>query len=482
MRKKLVLLFFFISGYLFSQEKQYTINWLGNHSFSTGSYTLQIPSFNKNNLSYDFVDGLLFVDQWLISAAVNESSLELNNVVYTSVSKNELGDLALDKIPNELTYSIENSYSRNKRYALLKVSPIIKNTHGSFKKITSFQIAYNQSENSARTSITNKFFNSKAIGNSVLSRGQWYKFYVDTTGVFQLSKNFIKQLGVDVDNIDPRTIKIYGNGGEIIPYSNALAQPFDVLENAIKFVGEEDGVFNNGDYILFYAQGPKEYNAESNTNINCYTDKTYYFLNISPSNGKRIQPLTQPSGPVDMVIDTFEDYQFHEIDEHNLAMLGRRWFGDRFDIQNQKSFEFNFPNIVSSQPVRLKVYFASTSTTQSSLGIGLNGSAVSTVNISGASNPSLAPDVSYFGNVNVSSQPLDVSIQIFTVSGKLVRTLNGQTSGGGIVTSSLSRDIVWDGRDDFGDKIGKGVYVYKLTVYSGLLNKKVEKIEKLVIL
>ena len=81
-----------------------------------------------------------------------------------------------------------------------------------------------------------------------------------------------------------------------------------------------------------------------------------------------------------------------------------------------------------------------------------------------------------------SSEPLDVSIQIFTVSGKLVRTLNGQTTGGIKSTSSLSRDIVWDGRDDFGDKIGKGTYIYKMTVQSNLLNKKVEKIEKLVIL
>ena len=58
-----------------------------------------------------------------------------------------------------------------------------------------------------------------------------------------------------------------------------------------------------------------------------------------------------------------------------------------------------------------------------------------------------------------SSDVLDVSVQIFTVSGKLVRTLNGQTNAGSKVTSSLSKDIVWDGRDDFGDKIGKGVYL-----------------------
>jgi len=81
-----------------------------------------------------------------------------------------------------------------------------------------------------------------------------------------------------------------------------------------------------------------------------------------------------------------------------------------------------------------------------------------------------------------SLEPLDVSVQIFTVSGKLVRTINGQTKGGVKISSSLSKDIVWDGRDDFGDKIGKGVYIYKLTVRSNTLNKKVEKIEKLVIL
>ncbi|MEM1002845.1 MAG: type IX secretion system sortase PorU, partial [Bacteroidota bacterium] len=81
-----------------------------------------------------------------------------------------------------------------------------------------------------------------------------------------------------------------------------------------------------------------------------------------------------------------------------------------------------------------------------------------------------------------SSDQLDVSVQIFTISGKLVRTINGQTGAGSKSTSSLSRDIVWDGRDDFGDKIGKGTYIYKLKVKSNRLNKQVEKIQKLVIL
>ena len=81
-----------------------------------------------------------------------------------------------------------------------------------------------------------------------------------------------------------------------------------------------------------------------------------------------------------------------------------------------------------------------------------------------------------------SSDVLDVSIQIFTVSGKLIKTINGQTNAGSKTTSSVSRDITWDGTDDFGSKIGKGVYVYKLKVRSSSTGMQAEKIEKLVIL
>jgi len=79
-----------------------------------------------------------------------------------------------------------------------------------------------------------------------------------------------------------------------------------------------------------------------------------------------------------------------------------------------------------------------------------------------------------------SSGILDVIIQIFTISGKLIKTIRGQTNISG--SSSLSRDLTWNGTDDFGNKIGKGVYVYKLNVKSQLTGLKSEKIEKLVIL
>jgi hypothetical protein len=417
MKERFLFLFLIISATLFSQQKKYTINWGGLQTISAENYSLEIPAFNIENFSFDFDEGLQFISQWKISNAVNESSVKISNIVYASISKNELKDLKLSQIPNELKFLLKNSKGRNKQFAYFQLSPIIKSVNGNYKKVLSFQVNYNISASKTSlvnkgnySSLVNKGNYSKIITNSVLNSGDWYKFYVDTTGVFKISKNFLNGLGVNVNSIDPRTIKLYGNGGRMIPYSNAEPYPFDIEENAIKVVGEEDGVFNNEDYILFYAQGPKEYNVESNTNINCYTDKTYYFINISSGVGKRIQPFAQPTGTIDMVIDTFEDYKFYEVDEHNIALLGRRWFGDSFDIENEKTYEFNFPDLVTSVPINIKVYVASSSTTQSSMQISVNGSLESTLSIAGASDPSLATGSSFIGNINVSSSKVTVNI------------------------------------------------------------------------
>jgi flagellar hook assembly protein FlgD len=72
---------------------------------------------------------------------------------------------------------------------------------------------------------------------------------------------------------------------------------------------------------------------------------------------------------------------------------------------------------------------------------------------------------------------LETQIQIFTVSGKLVRTINQNVKTEGFRTEGIH----WDGRDDFGDALAKGVYVYtvKVKTHDG---KIAEKSEKLVLL
>src|SRR5206468_498257 len=73
-------------------------------------------------------------------------------------------------------------------------------------------------------------------------------------------------------------------------------------------------------------------------------------------------------------------------------------------------------------------------------------------------------------------QDLKVNIQIFTISGKLIKTLNKTIN----TTGNRSCDIEWDGKDEYGDSLGRGVYLYKLSVSIPGIGKK-EKIEKIVI-
>lgn len=88
----------------------------------------------------------------------------------------------------------------------------------------------------------------------------------------------------------------------------------------------------------------------------------------------------------------------------------------------------------------------------------------------------------FFFEHNRPNTLLNIRIQILTISGKVVRTLISpypqtiQTNAG-----FRSEPIQWDGLDDFGDKLARGVYIYRLQVMTPD-GKSAEKIEKLVIL
>ena len=54
-----------------------------------------------------------------------------------------------------------------------------------------------------------------------------------------------------------------------------------------------------------------------------------------------------------------------------------------------------------------------------------------------------------------------MSIQIFTVSGVLVRTIT-KAELGNIHVGLNKTDFAWDGTDEFGDRMANGVYLYRV--------------------
>lgn len=79
---------------------------------------------------------------------------------------------------------------------------------------------------------------------------------------------------------------------------------------------------------------------------------------------------------------------------------------------------------------------------------------------------------------NRAGDDLEVMVEIYTISGKLIETLIAEVPS----ASAHVNALVWNGRDGFGDRIGRGIYVYRLTVRSKRDGAKTSKLQKIALL
>ena len=182
-------------------------------------------------------------------------------------------------------------------------------------------------------------------GQSVLTTGNWYKVGITETNIYKIDRNFLKRLGLPVGTLDPRTIKVYGNGGGgVLPQLNSADRPTDLTENAIFAVGENDGSLDNEDFFLFFGKSPHKMNWSLeglDYEKNLYSDTTYYFITFEGVNGKRIQ--TGFSGSTNTnFINTYDDAIVHELDKDNLLRSGRIWHGESFSRTVGLNLQLNF--------------------------------------------------------------------------------------------------------------------------------------------
>ena len=167
----------------------------------------------------------------------------------------------------------------------------------------------------------------KTTINSVLSTGDWYRFEAPKESIFKISQSFLSGMGIDINNVDPRTIKIYNNGGYILPWSMSEQRPSDLVEVSILVSGEEDGSFDENDFILFYGRGVDfwEYNDipdRITRNKNYYSQKNYYWLTFGGNNGKRMETQNSENSAPVLTQTTTKAFRFQDNDNRNLIGSG----------------------------------------------------------------------------------------------------------------------------------------------------------------
>ncbi len=375
----------------------------------------------------------------------------------------------------------QTTYVRKQPYAFIGIVPIRKSNSGQYEKLISADIILHTKVIKANSS---RVGNQKFANSSVLSSGDWYKIGITKDAVYKISYKMLESFGLTPSAIDPRTIRIHGNGGGMLPEKNSIARNDDLVENAIQVVGEADGSFDPGDYILFYGKGPHpwKYNAALNKfehENNFFSDTAYYFLTFSGSDGKRISNQNS-LGSSNTTVTSFDSYYFHEEDRENIIKSGSEWYGEKFEILTSYSFNVDFANVDLSAPMRVDVDVAAASKALSTFTVTVGGSSMK-LNVDPISgNYATAAAFSEFGTMSINppgnrfnvkvdyNKPLESSIGwlnyieingrrklVFTGNQMSFRDLNSVGSGNisqFVLTSANAKSKVWDVTDHLNPK------------------------------
>jgi hypothetical protein len=380
-----IIFFLFFTGITSGQNINLhrTLDWSDAQitENKTDSNSSSIPSFRGATYTSTRPIFPLFSEQLRLDSK-SEIKVVLKNTVFEPVTSNAIPDYF-----NQLTTSIQLTATvvedREKHYARFYFIPLRKTGNDSYEKLVSFDahIEINEHLGDPLASRGPEFKTK-----SELSEGSIYKISVNESGIVKLDYNFFKdQLGINPDQTNPVYIRVLGNGGGVLPEPVLAERIDDLQEVAAKFIGEDDQTFNEGDYLIFYAEGPHGWDYSHQDQAfhmtkNIYEDFNYYFIQIGNEIAQRIQ-VRDTENAADYSTSTFDDYLRLEEDKVNLLGKyrtpgsGKTWFGDEFSGTRSKDYSdhFAFPGIVPSDTIRFQVSFAARSDQNSQYHITING-------------------------------------------------------------------------------------------------------------
>ena len=391
-------------------KKTITLQWQNPVNTVTISFFQNIDKehtiiVKDNYFDADFVPN--FQKKWTVPSNAVIRDFKITNIIYANINKKDLHSKALSHIQNKLNPIFKIFKSRDASYATLTINPLVK-INNVIKKVTSFTIEYRLTPKLSFNRNTN------SLHDSPLATGTWYKFAIDTTGVFKISKSFLNRLGINTSNINPKNIKIYGNGGNMLPEKNGTFRYDDLQENAIFIKGEEDDNFDNNDYILFYAQGPTGWKYQNNIykhQQNIYSNKAYYFITVANDFGKRIQDQNTLNNSDPTIITTSNEHVVHEIDAFNFDNFGQEFYGENFQINNTQNFAFSIPDLKLDEPINVKFKAGASSTNTTKFSLNYNGQEITGLNISGISAIIIARTASSTSSFTATNENFNLEVQ-----------------------------------------------------------------------
>lgn len=219
---------------------------------------------------------------------------------------------------------------------------------------------------------------------SVLASGTWHKIGVVSAGIHKIDYNFLtSDLGVNTTAVDPMSVRIFGNSGGPLPQRVGAPRIDDLEELGVMRVGMEDGSIDPGDFILFYAEGPDQWDMDEDGRFhmtkNVYDVKNHYFVGILEGQAVSIPTRESLEAAPGMTVTTYDDYLQLEEDRVNLLGKyrppgsGKIWFGDEFSATRERTYTAALPHISVDADLHFQIQFAGRSGSPSVVTAIVNG-------------------------------------------------------------------------------------------------------------
>ncbi len=347
------------------EDSQITLSWGTEMPFAIDHEGLSLPYFTNAVYpqAYPFTPAVkIQTDNRIVLSGISETAVNVAPEVVSQLS-NEYGILYYGSefgksIAHVLAYRVENGQA----YRLNSF------TYSASESIISI------SESQVRT--------NKTMMSSPLAVGNWAKISVSADGIYKITPGFLSDNGMGSGH-SIGSITVFGNQVGLLPERTDAPRPNSLQEVPLEVVDANgDGIFNGGDYALFFAKGPHQWEYLSGLNryehiYNVYSDYTYFFVGVDRSRAKNIEVVNGPSGSFNKTCSGFDDFAFHEEERTNLLGTGRQWMGELFDFTLAFNFVFTFPTLDVSQPVFMRGRALGRSTTGSTfMSYSYNGSTV----------------------------------------------------------------------------------------------------------
>ncbi|MDX2432666.1 MAG: type IX secretion system sortase PorU, partial [Bacteroides sp.] len=370
MRNLILFLSLFIPITLSGQAESIVIEWDTKHDQFIFPHALYEDG--DNTLPY-----LTRKIQWDAPGSIPVVTIKVEKTSKTSpgqMNSVPVKHLGLEPL---LEYALVRESGRS--FVVVKLLPFIQKGSGEIERVDRFTL---QVEKKMALAPLRSESKGDWSDESALASGDWYKIAVEQGGIHKLTYEQLTEMGIG----NPASVRVYGFGARQLSEKFSEGYINDLSPVPVYMHKGSDGMFSPGDYILFYAEGPVEWEYDDLEKIflsrlHYYSWKGFYFL--TDSKGATLTPenASLATGDPTNEVDEY-DFRIHfEEEKYNLIASGRDWFGDNYKVILEYNYPFRLPSMPTGEKVKIWSAVAARSGEVSQFQVRANGNYLGNISV-----------------------------------------------------------------------------------------------------